>query len=502
MDALEKFYDGMIGPDERLREWADKAVFFAGLKKHAEVEEDLPLAENSAGPKSNAEVVQPEAASAGVVKLAGVKATAAKRVAVALAPYAAQAAVVLGTGAAMAMVAPTTYDKKKTLKSSLKSAKHDAKIFAKALPEIIGATMLVDHITKMAMSATARRIGMGALKGGLIGGAAGTVAAVATATAPQSALVGPKSKVVKNNFKNIPLWALTGAVAGGGYRATGETPRIIRSALKSTATKLRNQADKLKRNTGPMKGPGWHTPPSNLYTPRGKRPITTTGKRVETRPDHLLKSKEKTAYRIKPGDRPSIPRSDFAQPRKEEAGHKGKYPIPDRAHARSALGFSQMHGDAAALAAVRAKIRVKFPDMLEKKAGLRGVAEAIKMSLPQSSNIHSALTMGMAGIGGGLAYNRFHGRENLNGRSKAEVEAEKKLTDLKSSGSDESKLGLPGKLSNRMTEAGPGIAKAFREHPVGATLGGAILGGTTAGGIAKALGAVGTVIKNYKNVKG
>lgn len=73
---------------------------------------------------------------------------------------------------------------------------------------------------------------------------------------------------------------------------------------------------------------------------------------------------EKKAYEIQPSDRPDIPRGDFAQPSKEEAGHKGKYPIPDRQHARSALGFAKMHHDSAAYAAVKAKVEKKFPGMV------------------------------------------------------------------------------------------------------------------------------------------
>jgi hypothetical protein len=73
---------------------------------------------------------------------------------------------------------------------------------------------------------------------------------------------------------------------------------------------------------------------------------------------------QKLGYEIKPSDRPSIPKKDFAQPGKEEAGHKGKYPIPDRQHAKSALGFAKMHGDTAAYEAVRRKVMQKYPDML------------------------------------------------------------------------------------------------------------------------------------------
>jgi hypothetical protein len=72
---------------------------------------------------------------------------------------------------------------------------------------------------------------------------------------------------------------------------------------------------------------------------------------------------EKIAFEIKPSERSEIPKKDFAQPGKEEAGHKGKYPIPDKQHAISAMGFAKMHHDPAALAAVKKKVKAKFPDV-------------------------------------------------------------------------------------------------------------------------------------------
>ncbi len=96
-------------------------------------------------------------------------------------------------------------------------------------------------------------------------------------------------------------------------------------------------------------------------------PATGEMPKLATRKVLVLK---KLAYEIQPSDRPEIPKGQFAQPNKEEAGHKGKYPIPDRQHARSALGFAKMHGDTGALAAVKQKIRQKYPDMLEHTAGM------------------------------------------------------------------------------------------------------------------------------------
>ena len=99
--------------------------------------------------------------------------------------------------------------------------------------------------------------------------------------------------------------------------------------------------------------------------------------------------KMKQAYEIKPEDRPSIAKKDFAQPNKEEAGHKGKYPIPDRQHAKSALGFAKMHGDSAAYAAIRAKVKAKYPDMLEgekeKKSSVTANLDAFFEKLSEAS---------------------------------------------------------------------------------------------------------------------
>ena len=76
----------------------------------------------------------------------------------------------------------------------------------------------------------------------------------------------------------------------------------------------------------------------------------------------------KHAADLTPAARAKLPGSDFAvKAKKSNTGHEA-YPIEDRAHARSALGFAKMHGDAADLAAVRRKIEAKYPDMLKKSA--------------------------------------------------------------------------------------------------------------------------------------
>ena len=77
------------------------------------------------------------------------------------------------------------------------------------------------------------------------------------------------------------------------------------------------------------------------------------------------KHKEKKAAPMTTEQRADVPGKDFAVKAKKSNTGKEAYPIPDRQHATSALGFAKMHGDAADLAAVRAKIKAKFPDMLK-----------------------------------------------------------------------------------------------------------------------------------------
>jgi hypothetical protein len=87
----------------------------------------------------------------------------------------------------------------------------------------------------------------------------------------------------------------------------------------------------------------------------------------------------KEAYEIKPEDRSSIPKKQFAQPGKEEAGHKGKYPIPDAQHYRTALGFAKMHGDTKAYAAIKAKGKAMgYGEGKEKKSALASLAAPVR----------------------------------------------------------------------------------------------------------------------------
>jgi hypothetical protein len=67
--------------------------------------------------------------------------------------------------------------------------------------------------------------------------------------------------------------------------------------------------------------------------------------------------------------RKNLPKSSFALPGKGK-GPQGKgagsYPIPDRSHAANALSRVSQHGSSAEKAAVRAKVRAKYPTMGKK----------------------------------------------------------------------------------------------------------------------------------------
>ena len=65
-------------------------------------------------------------------------------------------------------------------------------------------------------------------------------------------------------------------------------------------------------------------------------------------------------------ERQALPRSDFALPGKGEGpkgAGAGSYPIPDAAHARSALSRVSANGSSEEKAKVRAAVRSKFPNI-------------------------------------------------------------------------------------------------------------------------------------------
>lgn len=60
--------------------------------------------------------------------------------------------------------------------------------------------------------------------------------------------------------------------------------------------------------------------------------------------------------------RKRLSKDSFALPGKRSAsGGQGGYPIPDASHARNALSRVAQHGSPAEKAAVKAKVKAKFP---------------------------------------------------------------------------------------------------------------------------------------------
>lgn len=105
------------------------------------------------------------------------------------------------------------------------------------------------------------------------------------------------------------------------------------------------------------------------------------------------KSKEeKTAADLTPEARSELPKKDFAVSAKKSNTGEKAYPIPDRRHAASALGFAKMHGDSTDLAAVRAKIQAKYPDMLQGKTAMR--ADVMTAFAKESGALMSSLANG------------------------------------------------------------------------------------------------------------
>ena len=68
--------------------------------------------------------------------------------------------------------------------------------------------------------------------------------------------------------------------------------------------------------------------------------------------------------RLSAATRQRLPKKDFALPGKgkgPKGAGAGSYPVPDASHARNALARVSQHGTPAEKAAVRAKVRSKFP---------------------------------------------------------------------------------------------------------------------------------------------
>jgi len=62
-------------------------------------------------------------------------------------------------------------------------------------------------------------------------------------------------------------------------------------------------------------------------------------------------------------EKAKLSKGTFAVPGKEGYGGKGKYPIPDEAHARNALARASQFGTPGVIAKVKAAVRRKFPNI-------------------------------------------------------------------------------------------------------------------------------------------
>lgn len=62
--------------------------------------------------------------------------------------------------------------------------------------------------------------------------------------------------------------------------------------------------------------------------------------------------------------RRKLPKGDFAVPAKAPAS--GSYPIPDPSHARNALARASQFGSPAVQAAVKRKVKAKYPSIGKK----------------------------------------------------------------------------------------------------------------------------------------
>ena len=157
-----------------------------------------------------------------------------------------------------------------------------------------------------------------------------------------------------------------------------------------------------------------------------------------------------------------------------------------------AKGTSAMHGLRDEMTAARLGIKVKKPrvhDMKELSPGHFGLAEK-RASLAEKLKSIGPLAAGLMGAGaaaGGVGtYLASRPHDNLDGKSKAESELEAAVAANQS----RPEGGLLHKMKNRTTELEHGYAKAFRDHPVKASLLGAGAGAAGGLGLARLLDAL------------
>jgi len=139
-----------------------------------------------------------------------------------------------------------------------------------------------------------------------------------------------------------------------------------------------------------------------------------------------MRPRLKVAADLTPAARADLPKKDFAVSAGKSNTGERAYPIPDRQHAKSALGFAKMHGDSADLERVRAKVRAKFPDMLKKEAA---VMEAIRGAVGKPGVANHLTELAGLGILAAPAVDELqaHTRAGLSGQYSKEGVKEREL---------------------------------------------------------------------------
>jgi hypothetical protein len=157
-----------------------------------------------------------------------------------------------------------------------------------------------------------------------------------------------------------------------------------------------------------------------------------------------------------------------------------------------------MHGDTGALAAVRAKIKQKFPHMLKEAGAMSGAANTIHNAAGNKLNPRT-LIPGLIGAlaMGALTHHTSKSRPELGGQSKGEISTQRLLKKQQDDDADESGMGMTHKLLRRTVEAGPGIAKIQREHPYKSTALSAASGFATGVQAAEKAGLLKTFVTDY-----
>jgi hypothetical protein len=169
----------------------------------------------------------------------------------------------------------------------------------------------------------------------------------------------------KKKKKRLPFQA---NVLGGKTRSRPDrvAKRASGGGSGAAYTGPRDPAERARRGWGPSP----ESPLKDWVRPRSEQ--LSGGKRAPFEP--RLTDESDVVYKrgghLSMAQRKALPSSSFALPGKGK-GPSGKgagsYPIPDASHARNALSRVSQHGSSAQKAAVRAKVKAKFPGIGQSK---------------------------------------------------------------------------------------------------------------------------------------